>query len=225
MTDVADHFCHLAGEVVGHSLHFHPSRQPLRLGPEIVVAHVAAGAVGHHGDERRVLAISTEQALHPVSEQPKIIGTNMTGLIAADVVQPVVGQQRQWPAVGVPNIEHRHLRINRPGRLEQIGAARWIHFHLVAPAAKRIGSNRHRLHKPTPVVYVLRCATEPPANLGRRKMMPRSRDAVGDAPGDKLGVRAIPRLGMNPHHRRSGVRVRGGDENVFRCQAGRLPGQ
>ena len=225
MTDIAGHFHHLGGEVVGHALHFHPSRQPLLLGAEIVDAHVAARAVGHHGDERRVLAISTEQALHPVGEQPKIIRANMTGLIAADVVQPVVGQHRQRPPVGVPDIEHRHLRINRPGRLEQVGAARRIHFHLVAPAAKRIGSNRHRLHEPTPVVYVLRCATEPPANLGRRKMMPRSRDAVGDAASDKLGVRAIPRLGMNPHHRRSGVRVRGGDENVFRCQAGRLPGQ
>ena len=143
------------GALVGHQAHLLVGL-PFRAGNrEVDVVDVAAGAVAHGGHEGRILPIGAEQLLDAVGENGEIVGRDVIGTGPADVVQRVIGQQAQRPALERLQGEEGDLRIDGPGRLEQVRAVARVHLGLVrlAEGIEQLGA---RLHQPAPAEHLPR---------------------------------------------------------------------
>ena len=85
-------------------------------------------------------------------------------------MERVVGQKGDRPAFGRLHRHDRDVGIDRPGRLDQVGAAGGrIHLDPVGGPAERVGGDRARLHPPAPVEDLPSFLPTPqPIRAGRR---------------------------------------------------------
>ena len=142
----------------------------------------------------------------------------------AHVVQRVVGQQAQRPAVERLDREKRDLGIDGPGRLQQIGAVARIHLGLVrfAEGVEQLGA---RLQQPPPAEHLPRQVDGAPGDTCRLEVVDRATHSVGNPMGHEplvLGefLLGLERILPSGTHRR--VRMRAGHEHPIRRQPGRL---
>ena len=158
------------------------------------------------------------------AEHAEVVGGDVIAAGPAHVVQRVVGQQAQWPAVERLDREKRDLGIDGPGRLQQIGAVARIHLGLVrfAEGVEQLGA---RLQQPPPAEHLPRQVDRAPGDPRRLEVVDRATHAVGNAMGHEplvLGefLLGLERILPSGTHRR--VRMRAGHEHPIRRQPGRL---
>ena len=78
-----------------------PTFRQFLVGISLKIVDVAAGAVGHYADERRILMqVRAEQFTYALGEHREIVGRDRAGSDAADVVQAVIRQQAERSLVG-----------------------------------------------------------------------------------------------------------------------------
>ena len=212
------------GNVVGDEGHLFVGLSARGPGSEVDVVDVAAGAVGHDADERRMLPVGFQKLLNPVGEDAEVVGRHVAVLHAADVVQRVVRKQRDLSATGRLDRDEGDFRVGRPGRLDQVlVASRGVHAGLVH-TAKGVGQFRPGLHEPAAVVDVLGRAGRAPADPCRLQIVYRPADTVGDAPGEEplvLEQRLAPQ-GRGASGGGGRVRVRRAHQHVARREVGLL---
>jgi hypothetical protein len=155
--DRSIHAQRLGGDGIRHLLDSLIGRQRARWLRHVDAVDVAAGAVGHDADERRVLAVRAEERLQPVGKRSKIIRADRARSGAADVMQSVVRQHRQRTTVRVLHGEDVDLRVDFVRGAEEARAAGGrIHLHAVGRFPERIGHARLRLEQPAPVEHEFR---------------------------------------------------------------------
>lgn len=186
--------------------------------PEIVVIDVAAGPVAHERHEGRLLFLSAEQLLHPLTEHAKVIRAQVARAHPTDVVQRIVREQREGPAVGVLHAQDEYFGIDRTGEVTvHRGLGRTpVHLHAVPGDAEQVGVGRIRFDGHAPAEDMLRHGAAAPGHARRSKLVHRQAHRVRETtrqPGAIGGVRFGQ---MNARHAARAVRVRGGHRNVIR---------
>ena len=129
-----------------------------------------------------------KQALQTSAVHAVVVGRDVAVPHAAHVVQRIARVHGDRPPVGLAQGQDRHRGVGRPGRLDEVRAARRrIHLHLV-DAAERIGRHGARLEEPAAVEHVLRRLGGGEPELGRAQPVDGAFHAVGDPPGDEALV-------------------------------------
>ncbi len=185
------HAQHFLREVIGHEL-------DLLIGlalhgggfsAVVVAGHVATRAIGQDRHERRLLGLDVKQLAHATAELTEVIRRHILGHHAADIVQPVVGHQRNLPSVAGLHREAIHLRIGGAGGLEQLrlqGTA-GVH-HSAILAAKGIGIGQTFLQQPAAVEHILRQAARAPRDARGLQMRRRLLHPIDNARDDEGAV-------------------------------------
>ena len=155
-----------------------------------------------------------------------VVRGNIVAAARADVVQGIVRQQCDGPALRRLPGHDRDVRVSRSGRLDQIRTFdRRIHFHEIICAAKRVDWNGPGLHVPAPVENLVRLPAHAPADFRRSKIVHGALDTVGNARCEKFCVIRVRVALENADAGRPGVRVCGRNEYMVGGNAGSLPDQ
>jgi len=181
---------HALGHVTGHVPQPLIRRRTLRR-PGVGVVDVAARAVGEEAHERRIEPIGLPQLLDAIGKCPEVVSGDVLRGDLAHIVHGIVGQHGERAAVGRLDREEHDLRIDRPGRLNQVsqdGAP----MHLVLPA-KGIGHGHAGLGEPAAVRHLAGLVGGAPtprftARAYRRSPVSRSRAEVASVSPAGPGV-------------------------------------
>ncbi len=86
---------------------------------EVDVVDVATGPVGHDSHEGGFKSVGLEKLLHAVGEDGEVVARNMADRNAPDVVERVVREQRDRPAVAGRAERNARPGVGRAGRFQQ----------------------------------------------------------------------------------------------------------
>jgi len=141
------------------------------------------------------------------------------------IVQRVGGIDGDQPAARLAQGNDRDGRIDRPGRLDQIGAAdgrvhpRFVNF------SERVWLQRALAHQPAAIVHLFRHVDRAEGDLRRPQQIQRAAHAVGDAPGHETLVvveHLFGNVAVLAEGGSRGVGVGGGNQHVLRRDSRRL---
>lgn len=180
------------GEITGHTPDLGVGRLAEAWGSVVDVVDVAAGAVGKDGDEGWILALGIEVVGEFVAEGAKIVGADFSGTGSADVMERVIGEEREGTSVPVSDGEDEDLGIDGTGERMVVGAGRRpVHLHGIAGATQQIGIGAAGLDADASVEDVLGERTVGPADAGRGEVAKGAPDRIGDGPDDPAAVGGI----------------------------------
>ena len=162
---------------------------------EVDVVHVAAGAVGKYADKRWRLIGCSQFFFDELREVSEVIGRDISGTHAANVMQGIVRQQRDWPTIRTLHRNEADLRIGRAGGAIQLrAAARRVHPHAV-DTTEGIAQQARIGDEPAAVEDFGRFIDLSPANSGRLQLRECPAHAVGNATGKELLI--VGQLGFH----------------------------
>ncbi len=189
---------------------------------KIEIIDVAAGAVGQNADERRVLLSRPKQLGHAPGEFAEIIGGQCRS--SPNIMERVIRQKGQGPSLGSLHRDERHVRIGRPGRLDQVLVqVAGVHAHAIGQAAERIGPEP--FHEPAAIEHLRLVLAHAPTDPRRRQVGVRFFYSLGNLLGQILLVGLIGIALEDAGDGGSAVGVRGGNEDALGRYAGALVSQ
>ena len=129
-----------------------------------------------------VLPVRAEQLPEAIAERAIVIRGNIRVPARAHIVQRVICQDCQRTAVRRLHENYGNLRIDWPGRFDQVRAPdRRIHFHQVVCYAEWIRRDCAPLHVPAAVEDLARHLARAPADPCRREIVRGALHAVRNA--------------------------------------------
>ena len=180
---------------------------------------VAAGAVGHHGDEG---LLGAEQLGETPTELAVVVGRDGAGAV---VVHREVGERGDGPSVGRRDGEERELRVGRPRRPDAVGVL-VARVHVGADAAPPEGVGQHAAGAMDPAAAVGETLGigGRPADLRGREIGGCLLDGLDEAARQGAAVGLVGLGAEAAGHRGARVGVGGRDEHALGRDARRLRG-